>query len=280
LELVPEEGANLGWARFFAEGPLNPQASLQLARRESKAEGSAFEENLLYQATIHPTIATKRFVLPISFYSGMKRLSTVFTLANVSGVSSKVELTLRPDNTREVVLGPGEILAEYFQNFWTVAFPAIYPLDYRGTVEIESEAPLSLGAFRTVNGYPNLGVRPAVAISANQEPDVQVSLDMPFELAVGQVAGVDDIKIEFWNVTEDSRCPTDVQCVWEGRVKIELRLSESDKTETVQLSPVSGEDTAEYDRLQIHLLEVNPAPVSTDELEISDYRIQLVVSEK
>jgi len=175
LKLVPVEGASLGWAQFSSDGPLNPQASLQLAKRKSETEGSAFEENLLYQATLHPTIATKRFVLPISFFSGMKRLSTVFSLANVSGVSSKVELTLRPDNTREVVLGPGEILAEYFQNFWTVAFPAIYPLDYRGTVEIESEAPLSLGAFRTVNGYPNLGVRPAVAISANQEPDVQVS---------------------------------------------------------------------------------------------------------
>jgi hypothetical protein len=251
-----------------------------LAKRESKSDGSAFEESLLYQATLHPTTATKHFVLPISFFSGVKRLSTAFTLANVSGVSSKVELTLRPDNTRELVLGPRELLADYFQNFWTVAFPAIYPLDYRGTVEIKSEAPLSLAAFRTMNGYPNLGVRPAALGWTSQDPDIQASLDTPFELAVGQVAGVGDIKIEFWNVTEDSRCPTDVQCVWEGRVKIELRLSGEDTIETVQLSPVSGEDTTEYGGLQIRLLEVNPAPVSTEDLEISDYRIQLVVSEK
>ena len=280
LKLLPEEGANLGWARFFSEGPLNPQASLQLAKRQSKPNGSALEDSLLYQATLHPTIAAKSFVLPISFFSGMKQLSTAFTLANLSGVSSKVELTLRPDNTREVVLGPGELLADYFQHFWTVAFPAIYPLDYRGTVEITSEAPLTLSAFKTVNGYPNLGIRPAVVSSATQEPDIEASLDTPFELAVGQVAGVGDLKIEFWNVTEDSRCPTDVQCVWEGRVKIELRLSGADKTETVQLSPISGEDTAQYGGLQIRLLEVNPAPVSTEELETSDYRVQIVVSEK
>jgi len=279
LRLVPQEGANLGWARLVSEGPLHPQASLQVAKVETKAEGSAFEEGLLYEAELFPTVASKQFVLPVSLFAGMKRLSTAFTVANLSGVSSKVQLTLRPDNTREVILGPGELLADYFQHFWTIAFPAIFPLDYRGTIEIKSEAPLSLGAFRTTNGYPNLGVRPAIAF-ASQTPDFEPSLDTPFELSAGQVAKVQGVQIEFWSVAEDSRCPTDVQCVWEGRVKIDLRLSGSNERETVQLSPVAGEDTAEYDGLQIQLLEVTPAPVSTQTLEISDYRIRLVVSEK
>jgi len=280
LKLVPKEGAGLGWAQLVSEGPLNPQASLQLAKVSTDREGSAFEEGLLYQATLYPTTARKQFVLPVSLFSGMKRLGTAFTLANISGVSSRVQLTLRPDNTREVVLGPGELLADYFQNFWTIAFPAIYPLDYRGTIEIKSETPLSLAAFRTSNGYPNLGVRSATSSFLAQDPDLTVDLDTPFELSVGQVAEVSGARIEFWNVAEDSRCPTDVQCVWEGRVKVELRLSGSNQIQTVQLSPVSGEDTVEFEGLQIRLLEVNPAPISTEKLEISDYRIHLIASEK
>ncbi len=280
LQLVPHEGAGLGWAQLVSEGPLNPQASLQLAKVGTKAEGLAFEEGLLYQAEFYPTPASKHFVLPVSLFAGMKRLSTAFTVANLSGVSSKVQLTLRPGNTREIILGPGELLADYFQHFWTIAFPAIFPLDYRGTIEIESEAPLSLGAFRTINGYPNLGVRPATSPLMTQDPDLKASLDTPFELSVGQTAEVRGTRIEFWNVAEDSRCPTDVQCVWEGRVRIELRLFGSEETVTVRLSPVEGENTVELDGLQIRLLEVTPAPVSTQTLEISDYRIRLVVSEK
>lgn len=279
LSLTPQQGASQGWAELSAEGPLNPQAYIQASRAKTSGDGSPLEESLLYEAQLNPTPASKDFVLPISLFSGMKRLSTAFSLANLSAVSSRVELTLRPGNTRELVLAPGELIAEFFQDFWTVAFPAIFPLEYRGTAEIRSSSPLSLGAFRTINGYPNSGVRPVFNLGESRDPDVEASLDEPFELPAGQIAEVDGIRIEFWNVAEESRCPTDVQCIWEGRVRIEIRLSGPDGKVSARLSPVEGEDTVEFGELQIRLLEVNPEPVSTETLEFSDYRIQLIVSE-
>ncbi|MGI0057365.1 MAG: hypothetical protein ACREAK_08340, partial [Nitrosarchaeum sp.] len=51
------------------------------------------------------------------------------------------------------------------------------------------------------------------------------TLDVPFSLRIGESANMDStLDFTFLNVTEDSRCPTDVTCIWEGSVSVKINL--------------------------------------------------------
>jgi len=67
------------------------------------------------------------------------------------------------------------------------------------------------------------------AIGAAGPPSTQVvAVDRDFELKPGQTARVDGtaLTISFVGVTEDSRCPVDVQCVWAGNGAVSLLLTD------------------------------------------------------
>lgn len=46
-----------------------------------------------------------------------------------------------------------------------------------------------------------------------------------FKLGLGKTVTNNEIKIQFEEVLEDSRCPKDVQCVWAGQAKVKLSVS-------------------------------------------------------
>jgi hypothetical protein len=57
---------------------------------------------------------------------------------------------------------------------------------------------------------------------------VAAVLGTPFELPQGAVAKIDTerLEIRFVEVLEDSRCPPNVQCVWAGRARIRVSVSQ------------------------------------------------------
>lgn len=57
-------------------------------------------------------------------------------------------------------------------------------------------------------------------------PEVKVGED--FDLAVGKVARIENqtLHVYFAEVIEDSRCPMNARCVWEGNAKIALQLGD------------------------------------------------------
>jgi hypothetical protein len=61
-------------------------------------------------------------------------------------------------------------------------------------------------------------------------------MDESFTLERGASTVVDGQVIRFDHITEDSRCPADVDCVWEGRATISLSLIAGDTVDGVQLS--------------------------------------------
>lgn len=48
-------------------------------------------------------------------------------------------------------------------------------------------------------------------------------------IALGKCQKMDGVKITFLEVLEDSRCPKDVDCVWAGQAKINIRIKENGK---------------------------------------------------
>lgn len=79
------------------------------------------------------------------------------------------------------------------------------------------------------------------------------------------------------NSVDDSRCPTNAQCVWEGLAQIEL-VFQSLATDTLRLNTMDNQsDTIENYVFQ--LMEVEPYPELDKEVKLKDYRITLNILE-
>jgi serpin B len=121
---------------------------------------------------------------------------------------------------------------------------------------------------------------------AASDVDRPITLGYPFYLSINQTASSqkDDILVRFVNVTEDSRCPTDVQCIWAGQVSILVELSRiSDGQIVGELTLTKGPGDSgtlaskSIDGFIVGLGLVEPVPVSTKKIQLTDYIIQLVV---
>src|SRR5437867_1183279 len=105
-----------------------------------------------------------------------------------------------------------------------------------------------------------------------------------FQLKVNQTTSLesDSIKVKFLNVTTDSRCPSDVTCVWQGEVKIHVNIIENNKDlGNFSLTSRAGqEDLAiqSFDGYSIQVVKVEPYPTSGNKISLSDYVATLVIS--
>jgi hypothetical protein len=101
------------------------------------------------------------------------------------------------------------------------------------------------------------------------------SLDQEIELAPKQQAvfGPAGLTVEFVRVVEDSRCPTDVTCVWAGEVKVELSTwPDSAKAERHEITAGQQAMLGEF---QLWVVKVEPERVSTREISADEYRVTL-----
>jgi hypothetical protein len=114
---------------------------------------------------------------------------------------------------------------------------------------------------------------------------VEFSLDKEFSLAGGQEATIsgENLRMRFTEVLEDSRCPTQVECVWTGqaRIAIVIQLQGRGPT-TVEFNtnpaPGQNEQTAQVGEYTVSLQSLDPYPQSTDEsIALEEYRATLEV---
>ena len=110
---------------------------------------------------------------------------------------------------------------------------------------------------------------------------VVASPGVEFNLAVGKTATLSgsDYRIAFNRVTEDSRCPVDVQCVWAGDAKIELTVSRASApgdTRVISLAPPNSEVTV--GDLRIRFVSLAPTPRQSEPPASRAYVAQLLVT--
>ncbi|MDC1067684.1 hypothetical protein OAQ99_00840 [Candidatus Kapabacteria bacterium] len=85
-----------------------------------------------------------------------------------------------------------------------------------------------------------------------------------------------DYIINFIDVTGDSRCPTGVDCFWQGEAIIKLLVSDSNGNSEETL--LSTEDLEkEILSLKMTIKELSPYPVYKKEINKSDYVLELEV---
>lgn len=113
---------------------------------------------------------------------------------------------------------------------------------------------------------------------------VGTTLNTPFYLKYGNTAYLpsENIEIKFSKVIQDSRCPSNVTCIWQGQVIIELDIIKNGKqVSTLMLTLIPGSDALPIqflDKYTVTLKEVSPYPQSEQMIALKDYIVKIVVS--
>lgn len=123
---------------------------------------------------------------------------------------------------------------------------------------------------------------PALGCAANPSAAKTARLGEGFTLKVGESALIEAeaFQVKFVDVASDSRCPKDVQCVWEGDATVRIRVQKADAAKRrLELHTASREkDTASAAGYEVRLLRLEPAPVSSKPTRQADYVATLSVS--
>ncbi|MBI4445405.1 MAG: hypothetical protein HY645_05790 [Acidobacteria bacterium] len=278
--LVPSGETAIGWAQLKAPDDLITRVVFQIARTGSIPSISPlpldFEHRLQFEAELFPTQGLKSFTFPVFLFNGYTDQGAAFSIANVSSGIAEVRLTLRPNSVETIKLPPGSMLSDYFERFWKLIFPAIFPLRFQSVVQVESDAPLAVTVLRTIDAVPASGIQ--VAKRSLSENTVDIQLGAEFKLKAGQtgVLTADDLRITFWNIIEDSRCPIDVVCIQPGQARVELRVRKGNQDlGAAVLSSTPGLHQLKLGAYTLDLVRVEPAPISTRRINFSEYQITL-----
>jgi hypothetical protein len=109
-------------------------------------------------------------------------------------------------------------------------------------------------------------------------------LGRPFTLRAGRQIAVQGqkLRIRFAEVTQDSRCPVDVTCVWAGNASVRLEVttngrSEESLTLNTANSPSLANEAA-YEGFKVKLVGLSPAPHSKHRIAPGNYVATLVVT--
>jgi serpin B len=122
-------------------------------------------------------------------------------------------------------------------------------------------------------------------LAQQQSDDVPITVGYPVKLAIGQVASFDsaDLRFRFANITEDSRCPSEVQCIWEGQVIVSLeaiRQGQNIGNFSLALGPDGELSSTNFEGYLVRLVRVEPYPVSTEPIHSADYVATLIIQDE
>lgn len=109
---------------------------------------------------------------------------------------------------------------------------------------------------------------------------IDAKLNAPFTIKIGDTAQIksENLMITLTNL-EDSRCPRDVTCIWEGEVILYLTLKKGgDKSKETDLElKTSHSSEISFESYSISLSKVVPYPISPNDINKENYFVTLVV---
>lgn len=103
-----------------------------------------------------------------------------------------------------------------------------------------------------------------------------------FQLSPGEdrtIAG-EDFTISFISVKNDSRCPSGVQCVWEGNAEVHIRMAKTGHPESEAVLNTSSQFSREarYLEYSIRLISLQPHPTAGSAIAQADYSARFIVT--
>lgn len=110
-------------------------------------------------------------------------------------------------------------------------------------------------------------------------------LDTSFGLALNETTKLEggDLRLTFTGIPEDSRCPTGVNCIWEGKVTLYITATiptlEKSLSFSCETSKI-GKTTLDFGDYTVLLEEVRPYPEKPGKIPLDKYQVFLRVSRK
>jgi hypothetical protein len=110
---------------------------------------------------------------------------------------------------------------------------------------------------------------------------MQADAGNEFVLSIGQEVHIsgEHLSIVFEDVIEDSRCPLDVTCIWEGRASVLVQVTYGNATYKVVLSEPGLTDYAVDTFIDYSIsFHLEPYPVEAINISKEDYRLRMTIS--
>lgn len=107
----------------------------------------------------------------------------------------------------------------------------------------------------------------------------------PFELKIGERVTVKTdgttLTVDFDRVTEDSRCPIGVTCVWAGDAVVRLAASDASSRSVMSLhTQADSAREGEHGQFRVRLEGLRPEPRADASIDASQYVATIVVDVK
>ena len=101
------------------------------------------------------------------------------------------------------------------------------------------------------------------------------------ELGFGQIIQPANFpfSLQFQGVVADSRCPTEVDCVWEGNAEVLVNVISENNSEVYSLNTTLDPQRITHEGYVLELIAVSPYPVYEEDVSEEDYSITLSVDE-
>ncbi len=118
-------------------------------------------------------------------------------------------------------------------------------------------------------------------MTAPQVAPSQSPLGKNFDLRVGQTVQIagEGLTVTFERVAEDSRCPTNTKCVWEGDAVVRLALQgQNAERGTVNLHTQAASREAGFQKYRLRLVQLVPWPKDSGGIPAETYIATLVVT--
>jgi hypothetical protein len=115
-------------------------------------------------------------------------------------------------------------------------------------------------------------------ISIENQTEFIPILDDSFELKYQEHVrfSEENTAIYFLTVVDDSRCPSDVTCTWEGKSTLMFDVINDQGNMTLSID--NNNSVKVFDKYKIELIDVKPNPISTKTINLDDYIAVLKVT--
>jgi hypothetical protein len=113
------------------------------------------------------------------------------------------------------------------------------------------------------------------------ENTIPESLDTDFTLAPGQTGRIlkESFDVQFVDVSQDSRCPTGVECIRAGNFTCDIIIIWKGDVNNIRLTSVEGSDvsTTIFGAYKLYF-SLSPRPQANQTINKKDYRLTLKVT--
>ncbi len=140
-------------------------------------------------------------------------------------------------------------------------------------------------AAQPPNGQPTATSIPVASAPATliptSTPEPDVAFGEPFNIRIGESLSVGsiDLRFAFIEISEDSRCPSEVVCIWAGQVVVLVAL-EAGRDDLYSENLTVGVGAAAVANIGGYLVEavsVEPYPFGTRAIAHTDYELVLKI---